>query len=278
MAQLYALPEVQRRQLLFGDWNAGEGLALEELNRDIHLLPTPVVPSPYDYCIVGFDWGYGHPWRACLVCVNAFGRALLVDTVGGHRMRPDEIAQRLTEWLEGNLGSMALGRVNRFVAGRDVFHEVRARGENTPSIAEQILNYAKIRMEPANVSRVFGLNNLRLYLAWKNADGTVREPRLRIAKTPGNLRLLAVLEELVVDPDHMEDVLKVDASPVTGAGGDDDYDALRYAMASRPLSGLEAPSPPMSIQDKDPNEIDFDDPMTIASNHLSAFYQLPAGF
>jgi hypothetical protein len=39
---------------------------------------------------------------------------------------------------------------------------------------------------------------------------------------------------MVVDPDDMEDVLKVDSNPETGEGGDDGYDALRVGMASRP--------------------------------------------
>ena len=43
------------------------------------------------------------------------------------------------------------------------------------------------------------------------------------------------------DPDDPEDVLKRDADPDTGLGGDDDYDQVRYALASRPRKSKEAP-------------------------------------
>jgi hypothetical protein len=39
---------------------------------------------------------------------------------------------------------------------------------------------------------------------------------------------------MTTNPDDPEDVLKVDADPITGDGGDDDYDETRYALASRP--------------------------------------------
>ncbi len=42
------------------------------------------------------------------------------------------------------------------------------------------------------------------------------------------------LEVMVCDPDDPEDALKLNANRDTGEGGDDGYDALRYAMASRP--------------------------------------------
>ena len=39
---------------------------------------------------------------------------------------------------------------------------------------------------------------------------------------------------MTTNPDDPEDVLKVEADPITGDGGDDDYDETRYALASRP--------------------------------------------
>ena len=39
---------------------------------------------------------------------------------------------------------------------------------------------------------------------------------------------------MIINPDDPEDVLKVNADPITGIGGDDFYDETRYALASRP--------------------------------------------
>ena len=55
-------------------------------------------------------------------------------------------------------------------------------------------------------------------------------------RTDGNVWLFDQLETMVCDPGDPEDVLKVGANRDTGEGGDDGYDCLRYAMASRPLA------------------------------------------
>jgi hypothetical protein len=49
----------------------------------------------------------------------------------------------------------------------------------------------------------------------------------------------------VNDPDHLEEVLKTDANADTGLGGDDDYDMVRYGLASRPIAAV-APKKPRS--------------------------------
>jgi hypothetical protein len=45
MAQLATLPEVLRRQLLYGDWNAGVGTALDELEERVHIVRPFHVPE-----------------------------------------------------------------------------------------------------------------------------------------------------------------------------------------------------------------------------------------
>ncbi|GIW50781.1 MAG: hypothetical protein KatS3mg081_0136 [Gemmatimonadales bacterium] len=96
------------------------------------------------------------------------------------------------------------------------------------------------------MDRRHGLNTLRHYLAWRGRapNGTDGTPRLRFMRTEGNLWLFDQLESMVCDPDDPEDVLKQNADWETGEGGDDGYDSLRYAIASRPL-----PAPP---QDDEP--------------------------
>ena len=52
--------------------------------------------------------------------------------------------------------------------------------------------------------------------------------------TPGNRKCFVALETMIINPDDPEDVLKINADPITGEGGDDFYDETRYALASRP--------------------------------------------
>jgi hypothetical protein len=111
----------------------------------------------------------------------------------------------------------------------------RTHGDSTPTFEEEFLDYGFIFTQ-GNTARKSGLNNLRHYTAWRGLrlDGGNADPALRFMDTPGNRRLVDQLGAMIVDEDDMEDVLKVDSDGETGEGGDDGYDMLRVAMASRP--------------------------------------------
>ena len=229
------LPEVTRRQLLDGDWSAGEGMALSELNRDVHLVPPFDVP-PHWYQWGAFDWGFNHPFAVGWLAADTDGNAYLVDSVVGRRLLPHEIAQRIVD-------HMPVKQLRKFVAGHDCWNEVKARGENTPSIAEQFRQEG-ILLHKANISRASGLNNMRRYLTYRPGQ----TPRFRIMDTPTNRRVFETLESMVVDPDDMEDALKVDADEY-GQGGDDAYDMVRYGLAARPLVGKPEPTEDLPLSD-----------------------------
>ena len=54
-----------------------------------------------------------------------------------------------------------------------------------------------------------------------------------------------LFRSMVVDPDFPNDVLKVNTDPITGAGGDDWYDKLRYLMMSRPMKPIPVRAAPV---------------------------------
>lgn len=235
MAQLMSLPEVLRRQLLFGDWDAGYGAALGELEESVHIVRPFDVPS-YWTRFGALDWGYQHPWVFCYFAVNEDGVVYVVDTVRGRHHLPHEIYGRIAHRFAGRWGAAITHPEYRYtVAGRDCWAERKAEGQNTPSIAEQF-GALGLPLSPANTDRHQGLNNLRHYIAWRGIGppGTDDEPAVRFFDTPGNRWLFEQLQGMIVDEADMEDVLKVDADPVTGEGGDDGYDAFRYGLASRP--------------------------------------------
>lgn len=228
MAQLQQLPETLRKQLLYGDWDAGYGTALDELDREVHLVPAFEVPAHWTQ-FGGFDWGYAHNWVFGWFAANEDGDVFCVDTVRGRRHLPHEIAERI-------LSVVPVHALQYIVAGHDVTATTRARGENTPTVAEQFQEFG-LFLQKANIDRKQGLNNLRRYLAWRGlgrdgeGDGT---PGVRLMDTPGNNWLFEQLQSMITDEQDMEDVLKVNADALTGQGGDDGYDMFRYAMASRP--------------------------------------------
>lgn len=227
LSVLNSLPEVRRRQLLEGDWDVGAGMALEELDAAKHFV-DPFEPPDHWLRIGGHDWGFAHPWVAIEIAVDEDGRMWVVDTVKGHRMLPDEIADRMVRTLN-------VRKMRYVAAGHDCWHRHRARHEATPTVAERLVA-AGIPVKRANQDRVAGLNNLRDYLGWRGRgpEGQDWDPGLMFMDTPGNRWLFEQLQGMVVDPDDMELVLKVDANPDTGEGGDDGYDCLRYVVASRP--------------------------------------------
>jgi phage terminase large subunit len=224
--RLDRLEEPWRSWIRDGDWEAGAGAALAMLRRKVHLVPPFPVPDHW-LRFGAFDWGYAHPFSFGEYAVNEDGSVFKLQTITGRNKLPDEIATRVNASIE-------VDRLRYIATGLDAFHVHKARGENTPTIAEQLRKHGW-RCTPANVDRIAGVNNLRGYLAWEHAgpNGEQDDPALRFFDNEGNRRCFEQLENMVHDPDDPEDVLKVDADEF-GQGGDDIYDETRYALASRP--------------------------------------------
>jgi phage terminase large subunit len=224
--KLDRLDEPWRSWVRDGNWSAGAGIALSQLNERIHMIDPFEVPRHWKR-FGSFDWGYSHPFAFGEYAVSEDGDLFKLQTITGRHLQPHEIAERITSKLDPKL-------LSYIVAGLDAFHVHKARGDNTPTIAEQ-MGKLGLPLREANVERVNGCNNLRGYLAWKNTGpgGVEGDPALRFFRNEGNVRCYNQLEAMVPDPDDPEDVLKVDADEY-GESGDDFYDETRYACASRP--------------------------------------------
>jgi hypothetical protein len=241
--RLMGLPAIMRRQLLDGDWEAGAGAALDELDEPTHLMPAFQIPLHWPR-YAGFDWGFRHPWWFIAATIDPDGNIYIYDCIWGRTMLPGDIAQAIQERYEGQVWQ-------HIAAGHDVFHSRRAIEENTPTIAETFLNYDLI-LEKANIHRVLGLNNCRALLAWRTIDrGSAGIPRVRFFDTPRCRKLVSELKVIVTNPDNPEDALKVNAHPDTGEGGDDAYDCFRYLCATRIMGGASdlATAPLLSTSD-----------------------------
>jgi hypothetical protein len=180
-------------------------------------------PRHWKY-FAAFDWGYNHPFSFGLFTTDEDGTVYLVERVSARRKVPVDIALAIgTRLLEDH--GLAFNDLEYTVAGHDCWAEKRSLGETVPTVAEQCAAHGW-QLKKASISRVAGANNIRAYL---------RSQRLKVLKTPGPLSVLLNLEGRVNDPLNPEDVLKVNADQ-DGRGGDDDYDMLRYGLASRPIA------------------------------------------
>jgi hypothetical protein len=229
MAQLATMPEVLRNQLLYGDWNAGYGTALAELEEGIHIVRPFTVPEQWTRW-GSFDYGFAHNWVWIHFCANEDGDVYVIDTVRGRRHQVHEIAERVKSRIDTAHPGYLYTDSDSYA-----FQSRKERDENTPTIAELLLNHDLI-VRRGNTDRKAGLINLRYYTAWRGIgpNGSDGVPAVRFMDTPGNRWLFEQLQAMVTDEDDMEDVLKVNSNPETGEGGDDGYDAFRVGMASRP--------------------------------------------
>lgn len=244
---LERLPKRDYEVYVMGNWDLLTGQALEELDRDMHLIPNPYIdkrtgrPNYPDHFVRfgAYDWGYRHPFIFGLY-LETGERTLCVETIRGRGMADANQVSYILEVAESvGLPATSLQYV---VAGKDAFHDVQARMNVGETTAERFAQ-AGIPMMPADTSRISGLKNFREMTAWQKV-GREKDPRTgkeivvpgvpRFAwfQTESNERSFESCANMVLDPDRPEDALKVDADD-NGEGGDDDYDEKRYALQSR---------------------------------------------
>lgn len=233
IATLASLPDRMRRCLLDGDWDAATGMALDEIDPAVHLVPRFEAPDHWPY-VAAFDWGFAHWAVFGWGRVSDDGRIYIFDTIRRRLLRDWDLAGTFLELVPE-------GALRNVHAGHDCWNEVKARGENAPQTAEYFLKQG-IHLVQANIARVSGYNNLLQYFAWRETEFLpARQPMIQFLDTPGNRWMLEEhLPTMVMDPDDPRDVLKVDADGETGTGGDDGYDMVRYLCASRPLKAPSA--------------------------------------
>jgi hypothetical protein len=80
LSRLEGLPEIERKRLRYGIWDAFEGQVFTELSKRIHgCEPFDVPPEWERYCV--FDWGYAKPF-----------------SVGWYAVDYDDVIYRYREW------------------------------------------------------------------------------------------------------------------------------------------------------------------------------------
>ncbi len=226
MGQLMRLPDRMKRCLMDGDWDAATGVALDELEPSIHLVPGFQCPDHWPY-IAAFDWGYQHNAVFLWGRVDDDGRVWVCDTIKRRLLRDWDLASTYNSLVPE-------GALRLVQAGHDCWQEVKARGQNAPE-TQQYFAECGIHLVKANVARIEGYKTLLQHLAWRETEFLPqRQPMLQFFDTPGNRWLVEEhLSAMVMNPDDPRDVLKVNADPETGDGGDDGYDGLRYLVAKR---------------------------------------------
>lgn len=222
------LPEMRRRQLLEGDWNAYEGQFFSEWAAELGGQPWHVrsldIPSHCEW-FASMDWGYNAPgcvlWWACL----PDGHYHIAQEYKFQQTAAEDVAKTVKAMTK----ALHISRL-RYIACDPSMKAKTGHGKGE-SIMETLSKHG-LPMRAADNDRFNGW--LRVHqLLQPGADGF---PWLTVAPTVKYLR--RTLPAMQQDPHNPEDL--------DTTGDDHGADALRYGSMSRPAP-TRVPSPPAVI-------------------------------
>jgi hypothetical protein len=213
-ANLLSLPEMQRRQLLDGDWAVAEGAAFSEFKNSVHV--TEPFDIPHDWRrFRSCDFGYSSYSAVHWIAIDPNYETLVVYRelyVSKHTGK--DLARVVLEAERGE--SITYG-----ILDSSCWHN---RGQIGPSIAEEMITMG-CRWRPSDRSagaRIAGRNRLHELL---KVDETTEKPGILFFN---NCRqIIADLPVIPTDPKGGDDI-------DVRYRNDHAYDSIRYAIMSRP--------------------------------------------
>ena len=207
---LQALPDVQRRQLLEGNWDITEGAAFTEFDLNKHIVIPFDIPLGWER-LKGIDYGYASE-SAC---------------IWGAIDRTDGTLIIYRELYRKNLTGVDLGSMITQMEVQDPYSvqgvldtSAWARTGTTGPTVGETLQRAGHKLRRADKNRIQGKIQIHEYLRVQQSG----RPRLQIFNTCPNL--IRELQGLPLDKNNPEDV--------DTHAPDHAYDALRYLIMSRP--------------------------------------------
>jgi phage terminase large subunit len=216
--------EALRKAYRYGSWDIFAGQYFGEINREVHFINPISIPAHWNR-FGAYDFGFNHPSAFGWFAVDGDGNVYLYREL-------IQAGQRIDQFAKTIKGFSDTTDLYIIVAGWDCWTKKGVLQEGTsPTIAEEFLKH-EIVLHRAKIDRVQGAAQVRNYLAWKDLASGRKLPRFYIFNTcPISFDTLTRME---YDPNHPEDVLKVDATEGDPMTGDDAYDMVRYGLMSRP--------------------------------------------
>lgn len=207
---LKALPDVQRRQLLEGNWEITEGAAFTEFDPNVHVVIPFEIPVGWER-IKGIDYGYASESACVWGAVDPTdGTLIIYRELYQKNLTGVDLAQVITNMevydpysVQGVLDTAAWART----------------GTTGPTVGET-LQRAGHKLRRADKNRIQGKIQVHEYLKVQQSG----RPRLQIFNTCPNL--IRELTGIPLDKSNPEDV--------DTHAPDHAYDALRYLIMSRP--------------------------------------------
>lgn len=215
-ANLLSLPEMQRRQLLEGDWAIADGAAFPEFRISVHTCDPYEIPHDWRK-FRSCDYGYSSHSAVHWIAIDpAFETLVVYRELYVSKYTARELAKEILRLERGD--SIQYG-----ILDSSCWH---TRGQTGPSIAEEMISEG-CRWRPSDRTagaRVAGRNRLHELLK-VNEDS--QKPGLIFFNTCR--QIIADLQVIPNDPKGSDDIDSRYAS-------DHAYDSIRYAIMSRPRS------------------------------------------
>ena len=215
-ANLLSLPEMQRRQLLEGDWAIATGAAFPEFRTSVHVVDPFEIPNTWRK-FRSCDYGYSSYSAVHWFAIDPSFETLIVYRelyLSKHTGR--DLAKAVME-------AEAEDSISYGILDSSCWHN---RGQIGPSIAEEMISMG-CRWRPSDRTagaRVAGKNRLHELL---KVDEDTEQPGIVFFNTCR--QIIADLPVIPSDPKGSDDIDPRYAS-------DHAYDSIRYGIMSRPRS------------------------------------------
>ena len=206
------LPEMRKRAMLYGDWDAFEGQYFNEFNRDIHIIEPFVIPE---------DWriyrtlDYGLDMLACYwIAVDNTGKAYVIKELYQSGLIISDAAEAIK--------AMTTEPIYDTIAPPDLWNKRQETGKS----AAELFGENGVWLTEANNNRVQGWYNLKEWLKPYEDEQEIMTASLVIFKNCVNL--IRTLPQLQYDDKNPNDIAN-EPHELTHAP-----DAIRYFVAARP--------------------------------------------
>ena len=213
-ANLLSLPEMQRRQLLEGDWAVADGAAFSEFRSSVHVIEPYDIPTDWRR-FRSCDYGYSSYSAVHWFAIDpSYGTLVNYRELYLSKHTGRDLAKAVIEAEGGE-------RIDYGVLDSSCWHN---RGQLGPSIAEEMISQGT-RWRPSdrtNGARVAGKNRFHEVLKIDEDTGL---PGIQFFNTCR--QIIADLPVIPADPRGSDDIDPRNAS-------DHAYDSVRYAVMSRP--------------------------------------------
>lgn len=229
VSALATLSEVQRKQMLEGNWDVVMDGAFPEFDRNIHVVNPFNIPGSW-LKFRSADWGFSSPFCVLWMAVDWDGNIYVYREWYGQNVYDKDWAENIVKIEKEAKDYVEYGVIDGSTKSN--------RGENGPSIFDTInkvlRKYRTAPFKPADRSpgsRASGKQTVHQYLALKETGKTddqgtpIKKPSLFIFSSCVNL--IRTLPSLQLDPNDPEKVAKKNSE-------DHAYDALHYGLRSRP--------------------------------------------